>query len=95
MVGDLQRRWPVAQAGRLDSVGVAAERNAPRLVVADRVRHDVAEGVGHRAGIDGEALGGVARRPAATVLQRRGKVRVIQRDHRLDAALAESGLSRR
>ena len=91
VVGDLQRRWPVAQAGRLDSVGVGTERNAPWLVVRDPVRHDVAQSIGHRAGIAGEALGRVARRPAAAVLQRRRKVRVIQRDHRLDATLAESG----
>ena len=40
-------------------------------------------------GVVGEALGGVARRPAAGVLEHLGQVPVVERDDRLDAGCEE------
>ena len=89
VVRDLQRSRPVAQAGRLGALGVAEERHAPRLVVRDPVADDVAERVRHPARVLGEARGGLARGPAAAVLQRGGQVAVVERHDRIDAALAQ------
>ena len=65
VVRDAQRRRPVADARAPCALGVPEEGDHPRLVVGDPLRHDVAEPVGHQRRVLGEALGGVARRPAA------------------------------
>ena len=76
--------------GALVPCGVAEEGDDPRLVEGDPVLDD-----GRRArsaisaGVLGEALGGVARRPAAGVLQRLRQVPVVERRDRLDAALEQ------
>ena len=89
VVRDAQRGRPVADARGLAPLGVAEEGHHPRLVVRDPLRHDVAELVRHRPRVLREALGRVARRPAAAVLQRLREVPVIQRGHGLDAALEQ------
>ena len=84
-----QRGHPVADARRLDALGVPEEGDDPRLVVRDPVAHHVAELLAHQPRVLGEALGGVARRPAAGRLARARQVPVVQRRHRLDPALEQ------
>ena len=81
-----QRRRPVADAGRLRAVGVAEEGDDPRLVVGDPLRDDVAERRAARRRVLREAQRGVARGPAALVLQRLRQVPVVERRDRLDPA---------
>ena len=85
-----QRRHPVADARRLDALGVPEERDDPRLVVGDPLRHDVAELLAHQRRVVGEALGGVARRPPAHRLAGARQVPVVERRHRLDPALEQT-----
>jgi hypothetical protein len=84
-----QRGRPVADARRLAALGVAEERDHPRLVVGDPLRDHVAELLRHQPRVLGEALGRVARRPAAAVLQRLREIPVVQRGDRLDPALEQ------
>ena len=85
VVGGADRRRLVVAARRVVPGGVAEERRAPRLVERGPGGDAVAEAVVDRGGVLGEARRGVARRPAAGVLQRLGQVPVVQRDPRLDA----------
>jgi hypothetical protein len=60
-----------------------------RLVHRDPLGYPVAQRGSDHSGVLREALGGVARRPASRVLKLLGKIPVIQRHRRRDAALAE------
>ena len=57
---------------------------AERLVEGRPVVDPVAEGVVHRIGVVAEAQGGVAVRPSALLLERLGKVPVVQSEPRQD-----------
>ena len=59
----------------------------PGLVDRDPLRHHVAERVRHRPRVLGEALRGVAGRPAAAILERLRQVPVVEGRDRLDPAL--------
>ena len=87
-MGGPQRRRPVADPRRLDALGVPEEGGHPRLVVGDPAVDHVAELGGHQRRVVGEPLGRVAHRPAAGRLARLRQVPVVERGHRLDAALA-------
>ena len=67
------------------AAGVAEERGAPRLVERGPGVDPVAERVVHVAGVVGEAVRGVAVRPAAPLLERLRQVPVVQREPGQDA----------
>src|SRR5674476_287496 len=68
---------------------VAEVGRAPRLVESRPDLHAVAEHLGSLGRVVREAVGGVARRPAARVLERLREVPVVERDDRVDAGVAE------
>ena len=83
----VRRRDGVALArppGRVLAPRVADPRVDPRLVVRHPVAHAVAEPCGDDLGVLDERLGGLARGPAARVLERLRRVPVEQRRERLD-----------
>jgi hypothetical protein len=77
----------VLDPGRVESVEVTEQTDDPRLVDRAPPAHAVAVGVEARARVLGEALGRVARQPAAFVLECLRQVPVVQRDDGVDAAL--------
>ena len=85
-----QRRRPVAQSRRLHAVGVTEERDHPGLVVGHPGRDQIAQLLRHQRGVVGEALGRVARGPAADLLERLRQVPVVERGDRLDTALEQA-----
>ena len=87
---DAQGGRPVADPRRLHALGVAEERDHPRLVVRDPAVDHVAQLGRHQRRVLGEALGGVAHGPAAGRLARLRQVPVVERRDRLDAALAQA-----
>ena len=88
-MGDRQRRLPVAHTRRLGADRVPEERDHPRLVVRDPTLDDIAQGVRHQRRVLGEALGGLAHRPAAGELPRLRQVPVIERRDGLDPPLEQ------
>ena len=88
-----RRRWCARRARRRRSCGPGActpepvpePRGDPRLVVRDPVPDPVAEPRDDDLGVFRERLDGLARRPAALVLERLREVPVVQRHERLDA----------
>ena len=78
------------QAGRHPAFQVADPGRAERLVEGRPVLDPVAEALGDDGGVRGEVLGGVARRPAAPVLERLRQVPVVERDERGDAGLQQA-----
>ena len=83
--GSRPRPRGIAEAGRVHAVAVAEDGHDLRLVQGDPAADAVAERLGHDRGVVAEALGGVADRPAALVLQRLRQVPVVERGDRLDA----------
>ena len=81
-----ERGGRLAATRCVDAAGVAQERRAPRLVVRRPDLHAVGQPLGDQAGVVGEAVRGVARRPAAGVLEGLREVPVVQRRQRLHAA---------
>jgi hypothetical protein len=57
---------------------------APRLIEGGPSPDAVAERAVHQRSVLGETQGGVARRPAAAILERLGQVPVVQREPRID-----------
>ena len=89
VVGGGDRLPAVVDARRMAPEPVAEERGAPRLVQRQPVVDPVAERVEHEPGVLGEAVRGVARRPAAGVLQLLRQVPVEERRVRLDPGLEQ------
>jgi hypothetical protein len=87
VVGGAQGGRPVSDPRRLAALLVAEEGDDPRLVDRHPALDEVAQLGGDDPGVLGEAQRGVARRPAAALLQRLRQVPVEQRRGRLDAAL--------
>ncbi len=94
------REHPVADvepARRVDAGRVGEEGRAPGLVQRRPVMHPVAEGVVHGQGVLGEAVDGLAHRPAAALLLRLRHVPVVEgqpgddvgRQQLIDQALIE------
>ena len=79
----------VLQPGRVLAGAVAVARYHLWLVHSDPAGNPVAERRGDDRRVVGEALGGAAHRPAAFVLEFLGKVPVIERGGRGDAALVQ------
>jgi hypothetical protein len=86
VVGDLHGGAPLADARREHAMLVAEHRHHPRLVVGGDGGHAVTESRRHGACIVDEARHGVARRPAAFVLQGLRQVPVVQGQVGRDAA---------
>ena len=74
----------VGGAWRVLAGRVAGERRVERLVERRPVTHPIAQPLVHRGRVVGEAQRGVARRPAAAVLERLREIPVIERDPWLD-----------
>ncbi|CAM5256229.1 hypothetical protein SGLAM104S_09630 [Streptomyces glaucescens] len=85
VVRGAQGRRRFGAAGGVDAGAVAEEGAAPRLVQGDPLLHPVAERLADDLRVLGEAVGGVALRPAARVLQLLRQVPVVEGDGRLDA----------
>ena len=83
--------WPRSvSAGGVNAVAVAEPGAAPRLVQRDPLADAVAECRRDHPRVLGEPARGVAGGPATRVLQRLRQVPVVQREGRLDAALAQA-----
>jgi hypothetical protein len=78
VVGGRPQQGDVLQPRRVLAQHVAEHRVHGRLVQGDEMLEAVAHPPGHGGGVVGEALGGVARAPAALVLQGLGQVPVEQ-----------------
>ena len=89
VVGGVHGGDVVLAAGCVHAGGVAEKRHAPRLVDRDPAAHPVAERVVDERGVLGQAVGGLALRPAARVLEHLRQVPVVQRRPRLDAAFQQ------
>ena len=89
VVGHRKRVEEQLVPGRVDAAGVAQHGDDVRLVDRDPVLDPVAEPSGHDPGELPEDACHVAVQPAAAVLQLLREVPVVERDHRLDAGLAQ------
>src|SRR4029079_1864319 len=89
-MGRGERRAPVLDSGRLRPVAVAEEGRHPGLVVRHPVIDEVAQMLEDELGVDLEAVGDLARGPAAFVLQRLGEVPVVEGRKRCDPALEQA-----
>jgi hypothetical protein len=89
MVHRRHRLLRVAVPGRVDAQQVAQHADDPRLVVGAPALHAIAERAPADLGVLREALGGVARQPAAVLLQPLWQVPVVELHQRLDAVRLE------
>ena len=93
-----QRRHHERVTGRERAERVALQRRHGGLVQGDPVPDAVAEPTEHQLDVVGEAGGGVAREPAARVLERLREVPVVERRHgpdvRLEQRVHEPGVGR-
>jgi hypothetical protein len=81
---DLQRRFEIAFAGRVQAPVVAQNRRHPRLVVRDPVVYAIAQPAHDNVGVFHKGFNCIAVDPAALVLQRLREIPVIQRHKRRD-----------
>ena len=90
VVGGGERLCRVGLSRRVYAVGVAEPGCYPGLVQRDPRFDPIRQGFVDEAGVLGEALARLAVRPATAVFQGLRQIPVVEREHRLDAAVPQA-----